>query len=71
MEEQDHWDLINSTDPRVWSIAKHRSAVALTEEVEDKGKLADDLWKVFLETNDRYYAELSKQLKEDDKRRKN
>ena len=65
-DEKWHWDLINSNDPNVWSIAKHRSAATLAEETEDRGKLAGQLWNLFLETNDRYYAELSKQLKKDE-----
>jgi|10_taG_2_1085330.scaffolds.fasta_scaffold423547_1 hypothetical protein len=65
-DENWHWDLINSNDPSVWSIAKHRSAAILAEETEDKGKLAKQLWDLFLKTNDRYYAELSKQLKKDE-----
>lgn len=61
--EKWHWDLINSKDTRVWKIAKHRSAEALVDLVEDKGRLANQLWEVFIDTGDRYYAELSKKLK--------
>ena len=39
MTEKELWKLIKSNDYKVWSIAKHRSAVALTEIVEDKEAL--------------------------------
>ncbi len=65
MTERELWKLIRSNDYRVWSIAKHRSAVALTEIVEDKGALADEFIKLTEETGDQYYKSLANELLDD------
>ena len=65
MTERELWKLIRSNDYRVWSLAKHRSAVALTEMVEDKGKLAEQFIELTNETGDQYYASLAKELLND------
>jgi hypothetical protein len=62
MSEKEHWKLINSTDHRVWSLAKHRSADALMDIVEDKIKLSEQFEQLTKETGDRYYIELAKTL---------
>lgn len=62
MSEKEHWKLINTTDYRVWSIAKHRSAEALVDIVEDKGKLAEQFIQLTKDTGDRYYIELAKRI---------
>lgn len=65
MTEKELWKLIKSSDYRVWSIAKHRSAVALTEMVENKRALAAEFIKLTEETGDQYYKSLSKELLND------
>ena len=65
MTEKELWKLIRSNDYRVWSIAKHRSAVALTEMVEDKEALADEFVKLTEETGDQYYKSLANELLDD------
>jgi len=65
MTEKELWKLIRSNDYRVWSIAKHRSAVALTEIVEDKEALADEFIKLTEETGDQYYRSLANELLDD------
>ena len=65
MTEKELWKLIKSNDYRVWSIAKHRSAVALTEIVEDKKALADEFIKLTEETGDQYYKSLANELLDD------
>ena len=65
MTEKELWKLIRSNDYRVWSIAKHRSAVALTEIVEDKEALASEFIKLTEETGDQYYKSLAKELLND------
>ncbi len=65
MTERELWKLIRSNDYRVWSIAKHRSAVALTEIVEDKEVLADEFLKLPEETGDQYYKSLANELLDD------
>lgn len=65
MTEKELWKLIKSNDYRVWSIAKHRSAVALTEMVENKRALAAEFIKLTEETGDQYYKSLSKELLND------
>jgi len=65
MTEKELWKLIKSNDYRVWSIAKHRSAVALTEIVEDKEALANDFFKLTEETGDQYYKSLANKLLDD------
>jgi len=65
MTEKELWKLIRSNDYRVWSIAKHRSAVALTEIVEDKEALADEFIKLTEETGDQYYKSLANELLDD------
>lgn len=65
MTEKELWKLIRSNDYRVWSVAKHRSAVALTEMVEDKGKLAEQFIELTNETGDQYYMGLAKELSND------
>ena len=63
MTEREHWNLINSNDYRVWSVAKHRSAEALVEMTDNKEELADRFLKLYQDTGDYYYASLSKKLK--------
>ena len=65
MTEKELWKLIKSNDYRVWSIAKHRSAVALTEMVENKRALAVEFIKLTEETGDEYYKSLAKELLSD------
>ena len=65
MTEKELWKLIKSNDYRVWSIAKHRSAVALTEMVENKRALAAEFIKLTEETGDQYYKSLAKELLND------
>jgi len=65
MTEKELWKLIKSNDYRVWSIAKHRSAVALTEIVEDKEALAGEFIKLTEETGDQYYKSLANELLDD------
>ncbi len=65
MTEKELWKLIRSNDYRVWSIAKHRSAVALTEIVEDKKALADEFIKLTEETGDQFYKSLANELLDD------
>ena len=65
MTEKELWKLIKSNDYRVWSIAKHRSAAALTEIVEDKEALADEFIKLTEETGDQYYKSLANELLDD------
>lgn len=65
MTEKELWKLIKSNDYRVWSIAKHRSAVALIEIVEDKEALADEFIKLTEETGDQYYKSLANELLDD------
>jgi hypothetical protein len=65
MTEKELWKLIKSNDYRVWSIAKHRSAIALTEIVEDKEVLANDFFKLTEETGDQYYKSLANELLDD------
>ena len=65
MTEKELWKLIRSNDYRVWSIAKHRSAAALTEIVEDKEALADEFIKLTEETGDQYYKSLANELLDD------
>jgi hypothetical protein len=62
MTEKELWKLIKSNDYRVWSIAKHRSAVALTELVENKRALAVEFIKLTEETGDQYYESLANEL---------
>jgi len=65
MTEKELWKLIRSNDYKVWSIAKHRSAVALTEMVENKKALAAEFIKLTEETGDQYYKSLAKELLND------
>lgn len=65
MTEKELLKLIKSNDYRVWSIAKHRSAVALTEMVENKKALAAEFIKLTEETGDQYYKSLAKELLND------
>jgi hypothetical protein len=65
MSEKEHWKLIRSNDYRVWSIAKHRSAVALMEMVEDKQQLAREFIQLTKETKDQYYMSLAKEILND------
>jgi hypothetical protein len=65
MSKEEHWKLINSNDHRVWSIAKHRSAVALMEIVEDKKQLAEEFIQITKETGDQYYMSLAKEILND------
>ena len=66
MTQQQHWDLINSTDPRIWNIAKHRSADALVDMSikwnYDRQELANTFQHLSKKTGDLYYLELSKRL---------
>jgi hypothetical protein len=64
MNEQQHWNLINSEDPRIWNLAKHRSAKALASMSTNKRELANEFQYLFKKTGDRYYLELSKRLKQ-------
>ena len=63
MNEEQHWNLINSKDPRIWNLAKHRSAEALASMSINKQALANKFQYLFEKTGDRYYLELSKRLK--------
>ena len=49
----------------MWSIAKHRSAVALMEIVEDKKQLAEEFIQITKETGDQYYMSLAKEILND------
>ena len=62
MNEQQHWDLINSEDPRIWNLAKHRSAEALVDMSINRQELANTFQHLSKKTGDVYYLELSKRI---------
>jgi hypothetical protein len=61
-KENESWKTILSQDQRIWTVARHRAADQLVENSKDPQKLSRELWKLFEDTGDYYYASLSKSL---------
>jgi len=61
-KENESWKTILSQDKRIWTVARHRAADQLVENSKDPQKLSRELWKLFEDTGDYYYASLSKSL---------
>ncbi len=64
MSVQEHRNLGEPEGPRLWNLAKHRSAEALVSMSTNKRELANKFQYLFKKTGDRYYLELSKRLKQ-------